>query len=112
MTGGTLLEACRRGLIGERFLREAEKPENVVAANKERIQGGSMEAPCDVNLCGKDMETGFSDEESYPTVFYDANIGMDIILSYDWLRRADVDVRCRRHGWKLTDRKVSCGYRA
>ena len=57
-----------------------------------------MEAPCDVISSGRDMETGCSNEESYPTVFYDANIGMDIILSYDWLRRADVDVRCRRHG--------------
>ena len=95
---GAELNLFRKGLIGERFLRRAEKPKTFVAANKEVMVGGSMEAPCDVVLFGRDMETGLEEEQAYPTVFYDADIGMDVILSYDWLRRANVDVRCRRHG--------------
>ena len=40
-------------------------------------------------------------EVAFPTTFYDANIGVDAILSYDWLRQRDVDVRCRRHGLEV-----------
>ena len=66
---GAELNLFRRGIIGERFLREAEKPKRFVAANKEVMEGGSLEAPCDVILFGKDMETGLEDQEAYPTLF-------------------------------------------
>ena len=36
-----------------------------------------------------------------PAVFYDAPLGIDCILSYEWLAKNGIDVRCRRHGLEV-----------
>ena len=38
-----------------------------------------------------------------PTIFYDADIKVDAILSYQWLAKNKVNVRCERHGLEVND---------
>ena len=38
---------------------------------------------------------------------YDANINVDVIISYGWLGHQGMDIRCRRHGLEIT-RPNSC----
>ena len=50
---------------------------------------------------GVDIDTSKKRQVECQTSFYDADIGVDAILSYGWLVSNHIDVRCKNHGLEV-----------
>ena len=84
-----------------------------MTANHAVLDGGLYEVPCEVVLEGRDRDTCEGVIITCPTSFYDADVRVDALLSYEWLRQYDVDVRCRRRGlefWRWRDPREGKNY--
>jgi hypothetical protein len=95
---GAEINLVRKGLVPKEFWIRSERVKRFVTADQAVMEGGSIELHCEFALQGMSVESGRATQVVCPTRFYDANIGVDVILSYEWMRRADIEVRCRRHG--------------
>jgi len=95
---GAEVNLLRKGLVDERDFVESDRPRRFVTANQELMDGGLVEVPCTLFMEGVDMDTGRQVWAECPITFYDANVGVDALLSYEWLRKEDIDVQCRNHG--------------
>ena len=95
---GAEVNLVRKGLVFANYFQPSLRPKRFVTADQAVMEGGAREVPCEFLLHGADMDTGLTTQVVCHTRFYDANIGVDAILSYEWLRQADIEIRCRRHG--------------
>ena len=95
---GAEVNLVRQKSLAPRYFRESDKPKRFLTADQGVMQGGRDEVVCDFVLWGTNMFTGRTTKVVCPGNFYDANINVDIILSYAWLRQMNIDIRCRRHG--------------
>ena len=98
---GAEASLIRRGLVPEEYYQWSADPKRFVAANQLVMDGGAKEVPCEILLDGVDPDTGLSVTVQRPAKFYDAIIGVDLILSYEWLKRHNIDVLCHRHGLQV-----------
>ena len=98
---GAEISLIRKGLLSAHYYRPSAHPKRFVAANQAVLEGGWVEIECKAVLKGHDIDTGLEGEVECPTIFYDANISVDAILSYDWMAKNLVDVRCVRHGLEI-----------
>ena len=95
---GAEINLLRRGLVGPQYFCASERPKRFITASRAVMEGGSVEVACTMEMQGVDVDTGRRECLSCPTTFYDADMGVDAILSYEWLVKNGMDVRCRRHG--------------
>ena len=65
------------------------------------MEGGLVEVDGVMVLGGTDIDTGRAASVECPVAFYDAPIGVECILSYGWLAKHGIDVRCKRHGLEV-----------
>ena len=98
---GAEVSLIRQGLVPRQFLRRSLKPKRFIVANQMTMDGGMMEMPCNLVLEGTDVDTSGERKVVCPSVLYDADTNVDVILSYEWLRQNYIDVRCRRHGLEV-----------
>ena len=95
---GAEINLVRKRLVPEEFWVQSAKARRFVTADQAVMEGGTVELNCEFALQGMGVESGRATQVVCTTCFYDANIGIDVIMSYEWLRRAEIDVRCLRHG--------------
>ena len=57
----------------------------------------------DLNIFGRDMDTGHRTDLAIPFTAYDADVVCDIILSYGWLASNNILPNPRRHGLHVLD---------
>ena len=69
-----------------------------MTANHGVMAGGLTEVPCELVMEGMDIDTGERVPISKKMAFYDGDVGVDVLLSYDWMATMDIEVHCRRHG--------------
>ena len=98
---GSEVNLVRRGLVPYHLFRASARPKRFVTASHAVLEGGTEEVPCDLIMAGVDVDTRQKAEVVCPIAFYDADIRADALLSYEWLRQHNVDVRCRRHGLEV-----------
>ena len=93
-------EVClvRRGLLPSEIFFEAQRPMKLVAANNQRLLGGSREAVVSICMRGVFGDSNQEIETEIPTRLYEAGIAEDVLLSYAWLVTRKLDVLSARHG--------------
>ena len=95
---GCELNLIRRGLVGSEFFRPASTKYRLVTASGSLLLGGDNEITLGLVATG---ETSNSEEKlffEFPTVLLEAEISVDVILSFRWLVDFDIDVRGRKYG--------------
>ena len=98
---GAEVNLLRKGLVPQQYFRKSHQPKRFVTASREVLEGGKEEVPCNILFDGVDVDTRIHTEVKGPIVFYDANIGVDALLSYGWLQSCDIEVHCRKHGLQV-----------
>ena len=99
---GAEVNLIRRGLIADEYFRESPVPMTFRTADQAIMEGGIMEVPGNLILRATDVDTKRTEQVKCPIILYDASTGVDIILSYEWLQRSNIDVRCKRHGLEVS----------
>ena len=69
------------------------------------MDGGETEVRCDLILRGIEVDTGMSTGVVCPSTFFEVDVNVDVILSYESLALMGIDIRCQQHG--LTIRRPS-----
>ena len=93
-------EVCliKQGLLPSELFSESQRPMRLLAANNQRLPGGTREIVVSICLRGMDSETNCEMEMEIPTRLYEAGISEDILLSYAWLVTRNLDVLSAKHG--------------
>ena len=100
---GSEVNLVRRQLLSRDYFRIALKPMRFLAANQTTLMGGKMELAGHLELDGVDMDTRGRRVLSLPVVAYDADICVDMIISFEWLATVMADVIPRRNGLMVHD---------
>jgi hypothetical protein len=95
---GAEINLLGKSLIPHRYWRTSTRPRSFVTADQSRMAGGTLEITCGVIFEGVEMDQGRKKRVTCPITFWDARMSVECILSYAWLARHNIDVRCRRHG--------------
>ena len=83
---GAEINLVRKGFIPDSYFYRSKCPKQFVTANHAILDGGLYEVPCEVVLEGCDSDTCEPVTLKCPTSFYDADVRVDALLSYEWLR--------------------------
>ena len=96
-------EMClvRSGLIPSQYLRPAKNKMSLVAANGTILPGGHTECLLNLIAQGYDMQVGSYRFLELPTMCIEANINVDIILSFGWCVERHIDILAQKYGLKL-----------
>lgn len=95
---GAEVNLVRRDLVPAEFFRKADKPIRFMAANQTLVSGGQQELVGALLVQGADPDLGTPSTITFPIVCFDADIGVDLILSYEWMASMGMDVIPRKHG--------------
>ena len=95
---GAKVNLIQRVLVDQKYFKPSLKKGLFVTANKGVMRGGQEDVPCELIIGGQDVNTGERVNISCPMEIYDADIMVDMLISYEWLARMDVEVHGRRHG--------------
>jgi len=94
--GRNLLDSL--GFVLPRKSFESATTGKLMAANRQRLEGGEKEAVIILVISGLGQKSGQKLDLRIPTWVYEADIHEDIILSYEWFRLRGVDISARQHG--------------
>ena len=83
---GAQVNLVRKGLVPGGYLQRSKNPVRLVAANSDVIAGGDRSVTLQVGLRGESVKSGQLTPLYLPGEFYEAEIDLDMILSYPWLR--------------------------
>ena len=78
----------------------AAKKVRLVTANKSVLAGGNKTVTTEMACKGERIRDGELKLLGFPTTLYEADIAVDAILSFKWLRDFNLDVRCGAYGLK------------
>jgi hypothetical protein len=97
-------EVCliKTGLLPKEAFHEAERPLRLIAANNQKLQGGTLETAIEIGMDATDVEGKTKVILMTPSNLYEADIEEDVILSYQWLGEREFEVNSRRHGLSIT----------
>ena len=98
---GSEVNLVRRGLIANECFQQSRPDLRLVGINQVSLGGGHREVRCKIWLDGIDIESKASTMISLPLVAFDAEIDVDLVLSYEWLVARDIEVKPRRHGIRV-----------
>jgi len=106
---GAEISLVRPGILPESLFTKSSVPLKILGANDQRVGGGTLEIFGHLEASA----TGFSDREPikirFPTRLIQADISVDIILSYEWLSHFKISVRPWRHDLLVeTDGLLAC----
>jgi len=94
---GAEINLIRKGIVGSPYLAAVKRPLRIAAANQATMHGGEHEVHSTITLTGMGVDTGEERTLLVTTSFYVADIGVDAILSYEWLATYDFVVNPRRN---------------
>ena len=83
--------------IAPEVFSDSQRPMILIAANNQRVAGGSREVVVSICLRGV-VDSGGIGEFEIPTRLYEAGIGEDVLLSYALLVTRPLDVLSAWHG--------------
>ena len=98
---GTQVNLLRRGLVPKGFFGPSLFPKRFTTASKKIMEGGLTDLHCSMLMWGVDVDTCERALVERPVIFYDADLGTEALISYEWLQKNNVDVCCRRHGLQI-----------
>ena len=104
---GCEVDLVRTGLIDSGLFFPTEKNIRLVTANGSLLGGGSKQTR--FNLMVKANPISHIGEPKilvFPTTFVEANIQVDVILSFKWLVEFDLDIKCRDYGLQTNTRPL------
>ena len=95
---GCEMNLVRKGLVSEEGFEMAKKKFRLVTTNGFVLHGGDRTTT--LNLLCKSFapESGEKICLQFPTKLYEAEIRVDIILSFEWLVTFDINVKSREYG--------------
>ena len=82
---GSEVNLIRRGIIPPHLLTPVKRPLRIATASHELMPGGDKEVACKIVLTGIEHDTRAPRAVKVPTTLYEADIGVEAILSYEWL---------------------------
>ena len=90
---GADINLIRTGLTEPRHLTMVKNPLQITTANRAIMPGGEKQVNCTILMKGVDIDT--KEEQAYhlPIKFYEADIGVEGILCYNWLATYDLVIR-------------------
>ena len=82
----------RQGVLERHFFQPADDPIELIAANDQKLSGGTRTVMLDLFFTL--MENGKMSEQklSYPALCYEADISVDLILSFPWMHENRIGV--------------------
>ena len=95
---GAEVNLIRRGLLPDRCFRATNKPIRFVAANRTTVPGGRYEVDAVLCFAGVEPDSGVKYEMPLEISCYEAEVHVDMIVSYAWLSSVQADVIPRKHG--------------
>jgi hypothetical protein len=103
---GAEVSLIKKDLVPEKFFTPAKNPLRLVAANNQKLSGGSLEVVAELQLQARNLENRDKLSIATPTSFYVADIEEDLILSFHWLAMRDMVVNPRQNGLSTTIGKI------
>ena len=90
---GADINLTRTGITDTKYLTTVKHPLQITTASRSVMQGGEKEVECLPVMSSFDIDS--SEEATYklPVKFYEADIGVEGILCYEWLAMYDLVVR-------------------
>ena len=90
---GADINLIRTGLTEPRHLTMVKNPLQITTANRAIMPGGEKQVNCTILMKGVDINT--KEEQAYrlPIKFYEADIGVEGILCYNWQATYDMVIR-------------------
>ena len=98
---GAQVNLIRKGVIPEKYFRTSLAPKRFTTASQKLMEGGLTDVRATALLQTRDVDTGESTTVECDITFYDSNLGGEALLSYEWLRKNDINVCCRKHGLQI-----------
>ena len=89
---GAQANLVRAGLVPSKFLHKAQDPLQLLSANGEVISGGDQETTLRLHFNKTTQKGKVEKRRNVTGLFYTADIGVDAILSYPWLRDAKIGI--------------------
>ena len=105
---GAEVNIIRPGLVEDIYFRSPNRVARLVAANQTTLSGGRRELDCVLTMYGVESDTRVHTPIDLPFVCYDADVGVDLLISHEWLASMNLDVYPRRNGLmaNLKDRQL------
>ena len=94
---GSEVNLIRTGITSPEYRVPVKRPLRIAIASHAIMPGGDMEVSCILTLTGRDHDTKERRDVEIPTTFYEADIGVEAILSYEWLAMYDFMVNPGMH---------------
>lgn len=94
---GSEVNLFRKGLIPHEYTHQAEAPIKLMAANHQCLDGGKSAIRVLMDLQGVGVENHEKEVLTSSTLLYEAALGEDVILSYNWLARRKLDIYPHHH---------------
>ena len=88
---GAEASLVRRGLFSDSLFGRAHKPIQLVAANGQHLGGGQKTIRLGVGFTPNENGTLY-DEVRFDALCYEADINVDLILSYPWMRENKIGI--------------------
>ena len=95
---GSEVNLMRKSLLPQSCFQLASAPGRFRAANQTLLPGGLLEAKVILRVRATNIENDKVSLLEIPITCYDADIGVDLIVSYEWLAKAGFDIVPREHG--------------
>jgi hypothetical protein len=95
---GSEVNLVRKGLLRPECFRPTPRPIRFYAANQTVLAGGQREVEAILHFAGVDPDSKAKKPLPIPICCYDADIHVDMIVSYAWLVDSQADIIPRRHG--------------
>ena len=95
---GAKINIFWRGLVSPDWFRLAAVPVRFLTASGSVFEGGQYDVGCILKINGRTTDTKLPGCANFDTLFYEADIKIDAILSFKWLSTYNVDVRSLQHG--------------
>ena len=96
-------EMClvRTGLIPPEFFMPARNKLSLVTANGSLLAGGQKECTLNLIANGFQTETNLCSFLELPTICMEANINVDLILSFGWFAERNIDICASQYGVRV-----------
>ena len=98
---GAEVSLIKKGILPEGMYQPATRPVRLVAANNQRLCGGTQVVRVQLHFLAVDTDSKEKREFYVLTTLYVAEMEEDIILSYHWLAEVGCSVYPRAHGLKV-----------
>jgi hypothetical protein len=94
---GAEVNLLRRGIASPEYLTPVKRPLKLATASREPLPGGDREVRCMATMMGREIDSGEERTIEVPVDFYEAAIGVDAIIGYEWLAAYEFWVNAGRN---------------